>query len=215
MITRRAALSGAAVLLCAGMAPVLPVPPGNHLGFRVIRKGSDIGLHVLDFARDGDWLTVKIAADIAVKFGPITLYSYVHRATERWRGRDLESMETSTQEDGTITRVSLRRVDTGLAVESTRFPSYVAPANALPASHWNEKMLDGPVINTEHGKLLRPHVTMLNEEPVPTASGGTVEARHFAVRGDANIDTWYDDTPTWVGLRFTSHEGAEIRLERV
>ena len=56
---------------------------------------------------------------------------------------------------------------------------------------------------------------MLNEEPVPTASGGTVEARHFAVRGDANIDTWYDDTPTWVGLRFTSHEGAEIRLERV
>jgi len=58
-------------------------------------------------------------------------------------------------------------------------------------------------------------VTMLNEEPVPTASGGTVEARHFAVRGDANIDTWYDDTPTWVGLRFTSHEGAEIRLERI
>jgi hypothetical protein len=76
-------------------------------------------------------------------------------------------------------------------------------------------MLDGPIINTEHGKLLRPQVTALKEEAVPVASGGTIEARHFAVRGDANLDTWYDDTPTWVGLRFVAHEGSEIRLERM
>jgi hypothetical protein len=215
MIRRRAVLLGGAGVLCAGMAPELPVPAGDRLTFRIIRKGSDIGRHVIEFSPDGDALTVNIAVDIAVGIGPIVLFRYTHRATEHWRGQALVSMNTETNEDGTRTHLTLQRVGSGLVVQSSKFPTYVAPGNALPGSHWNEKMLDGPIINTEHGKLLRPQVTALKEEAVPVASGGTIEARHFAVRGDANLDTWYDDTPTWVGLRFVAHEGSEIRLERM
>jgi hypothetical protein len=215
MIERRTALMGAAGLLCAGMAPGLPVPPGDRLSFRIIRKGSAIGLHVIDFVAAGDLLTVNIAVDVAVGIGPVVLYRYTHRATEHWRGRELDAMETKTDDDGKHDFVSLRRISAGLAIDSSRYPSYVAPGNALPGSHWNEKMLDGPAINTQHGKLLRPLVIKLAVEPVPVASGGTIAARHFAVRGDANIDTWYDDTPTWAALRFTAHEGSEIIYERM
>jgi hypothetical protein len=220
MIGRRPALLGAAGLLCTGMAyatpaSALPVPSGNHLGFRIIRKGSAIGTHVVEFVPEADALTVNIAVDIVVGIGPIALFRYTHRAMEHWRGHGLEAMETRTNDDGTQDHVSLRRGPTGLTVESSRFPTYIAPSNALPGSHWNEKMLDGPAINTQHGKLLRPRVTMLAEEPVPDASGRIIEARHFAVRGDANIDTWYDDTPCWVALRFIAHEGSEIRYERM
>ena len=215
MIRRRAVLLGAAGAFCAGMSPDLPVPAGDRLTFRIIRKGSDIGRHEITFAPEGDVLTVTIAVDIAVGIGPVVLFRYTHRATERWHGHDLASMDTETNEDGTRTRLALQRVGGGLVVQSSKFPTYVAPGNALPGSHWNEKMLDGPIINTEHGKLLRPQVTALKEEPVPVASGGTIEARHFAVRGDANLDTWYDAAPSWVGLRFTAREGSEVRLERM
>src|ERR1700744_4729136 len=102
---RRTVLAGGLGLLCAGMAPALPVPAGDRLSFRIIRKGSAIGTHVVDFTRDSDALTVNVAVDIAVGFGPIVLYRYTHRATEHWRGVALNSMHTETTEDGKHTRL--------------------------------------------------------------------------------------------------------------
>jgi hypothetical protein len=61
------------------------------------------------------------------------------------------------------------------------------------------------------------------EEQPPAASpeGGisTVDvtqyqAQHYTMRGDANLDTFYDLTPNWVGLRFSAKDGSEVRLGR-
>jgi len=196
-------------------AQALPVPPDRRLAFRIIRKGSVIGTHVINFGHDDERLTVSIAVDIVVGIGPIALFRYTHQATEQWRGNQLISMQTQTNDDGTRDRLTVRRDGLGLAVESSQVPAYVAPADAYPGSHWNPQMLQRPVINTQNGRLLRPHVIPLNREKVAFASGATVEARHFSVRGDANLDTWYDASPSWVALRFIAHEGSEIRYERV
>jgi hypothetical protein len=216
MIGRRSALLGTATLLCAGAGSrALPVPPGNRLSFQVIRKGGVIGSHVIEFVPDASKLTVRIAVDIAVGIGPIVLFRYTHRSEEHWVDHAFTAMETTTNDNGTHDFVAMHKTEDGYAVHCSRFGDYVAPANVLPGSNWDERMLSVPVINTQHGKLLRPHVTMLSEESVPDASGGTIEARHFAVRGDANIDTWYDSTPSWAALRFTSHEGSEITYKRI
>jgi hypothetical protein len=218
---RRALLLGCASLACVSTvacldsALALPVPPERRLAFRIIRKGSVIGSHVIDFGRDDDRLTVSIAVDIAVGIGPLVLFRYAHEATEQWRGNQLVFMQTQTKDDGTRDRLTVRRDGLGLAVESSQYPPYIAPADAYPGSHWNQQMLQRPVINTQNGRLLRPQVIPLNREKVALASGATVEARHFSVRGDANLDTWYDASPSWVALRFIAHEGSEIRYERV
>jgi len=34
------------------------------------------------------------------------------------------------------------------------------------------------------------------------------------LRGDANLDTFYDLTPSWVALRFSSKDGTEVRYLR-
>jgi hypothetical protein len=98
-------------------------------------------------------------------------------------------------------------------VEGSKAPRYTAPPRSLPGTHWNRAMLDAPFINTEDGRLMHPTVTMVGEENV-AVTGGTVEAQHFTLRGDADLDNFYDLTPSWVGLRFTAKDGSDIRYLR-
>src|ERR1700756_3553073 len=108
MIGRRDFLIGGATLLAtsgSGFA-ALPVPVGNKLEFRVTRKDATIGTHELTFERSGDGLVVRVAVDLVVKFGPLPLYRYVHRATETWQGSTVVSIEAETNDDGTRFRVS-------------------------------------------------------------------------------------------------------------
>lgn len=219
-VARRALLLGSAGIACVGIlhgnaARALPIPGDRRLTFRILRKGSVIGAHSVNFGQDDDGLTVSIAMDVAVGIGPLILFRYHHNATERWRGNRLMFMQTETNDDGTRDWVTARRDSDGIAIEGSRDRPYTAPPDAMPGSHWNPQMLRVPVINTQTGRLLRPRVTLVDEEKVALGSGTTVAAKHFSVRGDANIDTWYDASPSWVALRFIAHEGSEIRYERI
>lgn len=74
-------------------------------------------------------------------------------------------------------------------------------------------MLDAPFINTEDGRLMSPRVTLVGMESVEV-TGGSIESQHYTMRGDANLDTFYDLTPSWVGLRFSAKDGSEVRYLR-
>jgi hypothetical protein len=65
------------------------------------------------------------------------------------------------------------------------------------------------------GKLLRAVVTSYAEEPVPLASGAKVPARRFYIRGDAQLDLWYDRSETWTAARFVAEDGSEIFYQRI
>ena len=160
MIGRRSLLAGAAGLLAFPSANALPVPATNRLEFRILRKGSQIGTHFLRFSRDGEDLTVEVAADIVIGLGPIAFFRYRHRATERWRNDQVVSVDAETDDDGTRERMTARRDGMSLVVEGTKAPRYVAPPTAMPATHWNRRMLDGPLINTQNGLLMRPTVRL-------------------------------------------------------
>jgi hypothetical protein len=91
----------------------------------------------------------------------------------------------------------------------------VAPEDALPATHWNRQMLDGPIINTQYGDLMRPSIAALGEEEIPSANGPEIRANHFALTGDVILDTWYDSTPSWAGISFKAKGGRSILYERL
>jgi hypothetical protein len=211
MIRRRMVLVGASVLPFQAARAALPIPPDNRLTFHIVRKGDTIGEHILTFTRAGDALTVSVAVDIVVGLGPIAFFRYKHRATVLWQGEQVVSVDAETNDDGTPRRMSARRDESGLVVEGSKAPRrYTAPPKSLPGTHWNRAMLDAPFINTEDGRLMHPTVSMVGMEAVPV-TGGTVQARHYTMRGDADLDTFYDQTPCWVGLRFTAKDGSEIR----
>ena len=200
----------AAVAAAAAGAAIRPAAASQELMFRIVRKGSVIGNHVVSFQRDGERMTVRIVADIAVGLGPITLFRYRHRASALWEGNTFVALDAETNDNGTMDHARMRRDRQGLVVEGSQAPRFIAPAGTLPATHWNRKMLDGPMVNTQHGQLMQTEVTLLAAAPA-----GVKASEAFRVRGDAEFDTYYDATKTWVGLSFTAKDGSAIRYERI
>ncbi len=217
---RRALLSGLAGLALA--RPALSQPQsqsqspsgaGRDLAFRVLRNDSQIGTHTVSFTVAEGRLTARISTDVKVGVGPITVYRYTHRAEERWQAGTFLSLDAETNDNGTQARTTVRREAEWLDVQGQKAPRYQAPLNALPLTHWNQAMLDGPVISSQTGELLRPVVTRIGPARVQTAAG-PVEALHVTLRGDPELDTWYDEASTWLGLRLTARDGSTIRYER-
>lgn len=216
MIDRRELLVAAGVMaaLPAPARAALPIPPGDRLGFDIIRKGSKLGAHVLTFERSGDDLVVRVAMELVVKAAFITLYRYSHSAVERWSGDQVVALDTKTDDGGTKYVVTGRRTGAGLVIETNGKPKFVAPADAMPATHWNRRQLEGPWINTQDGKIFRPKVTPVGTEAIPTAKGAPLKANRYALSGDVAMDLWYDARPSWAGLSFTGKDGSVIKYVR-
>ncbi len=212
MINRRDFLS---VCIAAPLGVAMPCVAGNRIAFRIRRKGSVIGAHTLDFAPRDDGFDVAITIDIAVRFGPIPLYHYRMRGVEQWRDGVVSFVEATTDDDGKTNSLRCERDAGGLWVTGSKQPRYRAPADALPASHWNIAELNGPWISLQDGRLFHPEVTLRGEEPALLADGTTVPARHYNLSGDVQLDLWYDDAERWAGLGFTASDGSLIRYERL
>lgn len=208
MIPRRLLLAGAAALPAGVAHASLPVPPARRLGFRVIRNDSPIGQHQLTFEEQGTRLVVRVAVDLAVGIGPITLYRYRHRATETWEGTRVVAFQAETNDDGAVSTIAMQAQGDALFVESNRAGRYLAPPGALPATHWNRRMLDGPFINTQTGEVMRPTVTRVGSEPLPWAPQR--RGVRYVLSGAVDLETWYDTAPSWAGLRFRGRDGSVI-----
>jgi hypothetical protein len=207
--------AGASALAPGSAQANLPVPEGDELTFRVVRGTWAIGTHALRFVRRADLLEVRIAVDLRVGLGPLTLYRYTGRATELWRDGQFESYDGTTDDGGTHYVARATRDARGLWVEGTNTPRYLAPSNALPATHWNKAELNGPWINPQDGRLDRPAVARVGEDQVSVGNGQPVSATQYAMSGDVQMDLWYDSTPSWVALHFKARDGSLIHYERV
>jgi hypothetical protein len=93
--------------------------------------------------------------------------------------------------------------------------TYVAPPRTLPTSQWNHAMLDGPMINTQDGKLMHPVVTDRGLTDISLADGSPVRARRFHVSGDLHFDTFFNDNWEWVGLSFPAPDGSVVTYQKV
>jgi hypothetical protein len=216
MITRRAMVAtGASLFACRAVAAGLPVPPGESLGFRIIRHGGEIGRHTLNFAQQGDTLTVRIAVKAVVTMLSVPIVRYNQQAEETWRGGVLAALEGQTDDNGRKQWVRAQRGPNGLAVTGSQTAPYTAPENALGSSYWNRQMLDGPMISLEDGVLLRPKAQPRGVEGVRVASGAVISADRTVLTGPINVDVWYDEAGMWASLGLTAVDGSDIRYERL
>jgi hypothetical protein len=180
-----------------------------------MREGSHIGRHVLKFEPNADGVAISIAVDIAVRFGPFVLYRYKLRGKELWQGGQCVQASSTTDDDGTAQFMRAIRKEEGFMVEGSGIAPYVAPPNAMIASHWNEAELSGPWINLQNGKLLHPHVKALGPDPARLANGVKTAASCFSITGPAQIRIWYTPASVWTGLVFVAKDGSTVRYERV
>jgi hypothetical protein len=194
-----AAAAGGALLMTPWRALAQSVPPGGQLVFNLIRHGSTIGQETVTFQQDGDRLTVAVEVSIRVTLAMIPIFRLHHHETETWEDGQILSFAATTMKNGSHFYAQ----------------GYVAPQGALPTSQWNRAMLDGPMINTEDGKLMHPIITDRGLTEVTLAGGSQVQAHHFNVRGDLRFDTYFSDSWEWVGLSFPAPDGSVVTYQRV
>jgi hypothetical protein len=186
--------------------------PRAPITFTVLRGGSPIGTHRVDFLRGGDEPVVEIAIDLAVRLVGLTLYSYTHRAREEWAGGALRRLDARTDDNGTRTELRARAAAGGLAVEGSG-GTYLAPPDTKPTSYWLEEMTrQTRLLNTQEGTLSEVAARRAGNGQL-TIAGNPVETRVYELTGDINSRLGYAADGEWVDLEFVAR-GSTIRYRR-
>jgi hypothetical protein len=218
-LTRRSLLAGgAAVAACPTIAIAaarFPDPALPDLTFKVARNGHDIGAHTLRFDRSGNSLRVHIAADFRIGLGFITLFRYRHRGLEEWRDGQFVALDTETDSNGSKFHVHAQRTNGGIAIQATGLPDQLVSGDALPLTHWSEAAMRAPVFNPQTGKMLHEIVRPEGIGTITLASGQPIQAKRYAMAGEAPIEDWYDTSGTWAALNATAADGSAIAYRRL
>lgn len=201
---RRRLLVSAGAMAVAGpaFADMLPVPPNNHLAFKVLRNGTPIGEHHLDFTRNGDDLRVDINVAFLVRLAGIPVFRYTGTAAEQWSGGVFQSLDSKVNDNGNHLEVHARKTASGYDVMGTHVPHYTCPPNTLPLTYWNKAMLNGTILNIQTAHSYPAIVHSPGWNKLPTANDGFIVAQRFDVTGKLHLSVWYDQTNQWSGLAF-------------
>ena len=194
----RRTLLGVGLLL--PFAPSLAMAAPKALSFAVFRNGTHIGEHHVSFGGSGDGVIATADAILIVKLGPVPVFKYKHHAVETRAGGDFVSLVTSTDSNGKGEKVSAEK-DGGAVRISCASGDVTAPANANPFTHWNSAVFAGPLFNPQTGKIIKAKATKAG-------------AGHWQLRGDTEIDDWYDDAGVWQSLKGKLNDGSMIEYRR-
>jgi hypothetical protein len=199
VLSRRAVLAAGLILpLAPGLARAAP----RNLTFAVFRNGAKIGEHHVAFSGDDASLTATTDAVMTVKIGPVPVFRYHHHAVEKHAGGVFASMETTTSTNGKDEHVAAERTGGGVRVDCT-YGKTTLSADTNPMNHWNEQIFSGaPLFNPQTGKILKVKVAK-------------VAAHHVAIRGETEIDDFYDEAGTWQSLTGKLDDGSKVEYRRV
>lgn len=187
-------------LTLALAATVQAAEPSGPWTFQVLLDGKPIGTHAFRLSGSAEQRDVHSEADFAVKLIGVTVYSYRHRATERWQGNCLAGLDAQTDDGGKASAVKARREGDALAL-TTPEGTQTVPGCTMTFAYWNPQMLKQTrLLNPQTGKLEPVRIQDLGEKTL-TVRGASVPARHWRVdAADGPIELWYSPAGDWLAL---------------
>lgn len=213
MIYSRRALLAAGLSLAAPSA-LAAGPSGGRLSFAVFRNDVKVGEHVMVFSGDPSAPLVTTDVAMQVRLGPVPVYRYTHHAVERWTGGRFASLDTTTNSNGKREKVTARRSSEGLTIETLKGP-VIAPPTAAPLTHWNAEVFGKPLFNPQEGKVLKVSASRKGASQIALANGRKIDAQLWSIRGETEIDDWYDANGVWSGLKGRVQDGSMIEYRRL
>lgn len=169
--------------------------------FDVLRDGKQIGTHQLTISRDGDTTEVLVDVLLEVGFGPIVLYRYEQTNKEIWRDGDFVSFRSETNNDGDDWRVDAVAREGGIAVSVNGKSSEIISA-MVATTYWNKATVEQSVlVGTQEGNPLAVEITKVGVQQI-VAEGQKIDATLYQMRGELELDLWYDSSDRWVKLAF-------------
>lgn len=179
-----------------------------------MRHGIRLGEHIISFDIRDNIIIADIAIDYLYKIGFIDVFRYKLRAREVWHSDQLQTVRSKTNHNGTSEFMNANRDELGLAIEGSRVKPYRASPGSIVASHWNVAQLNAPMINPQDGTRLPYKVSASPTVQVSASDSKSVQARHFTLTGDNQLELWYDSTDVWTGLRAQVFDGSVVTYQR-
>ncbi len=199
---RRLIVSGLAASALPGLARAA-VPASGRLNFNIFLDNRPFGQYAVAFVNDGEFLKVNTDVHMIVQLLGVTSFEYRHHCEEVWRGGQFVALNSNSIRDNSADKantVSAVRAQYDIKV-TTNKGDFTLPASASPLTHWNASTLGGRLFNPQDGVLLNFTTQEVGHDPFPTAKGARLNGVHWMLRGDQQIDEWYDDNGIWGGLR--------------
>ena len=185
---------------------------GGILKFQVDWDGS--GESLVRFRETEEGLLIQIYTSLTFGLGPIKLFRYTLRTDELWRDGKLQRLESAVDENGTQYEVRGKRTDEGFVYEGSKAPA-IMPEGTRPTTYWRRDFVEAStLLDTQKGQIMDVGITEIGVEEVKSM-GQMRKAVHYSVRGDLDIDIWYDqETDEWSKLAFTV-DGRDFEYLRV
>jgi hypothetical protein len=173
--------------------------------FRAALDGRAIGDHTFRVADHGGEVGVESRASFDVSFLGFSVYTYEHRASERWKNGCLVSLDSHTDDNGEVQVVTGALGSDGFSL-TRRGETTLLPACTMTFAYWN------PAIRTQ-SRLLNPQTgdyLDVTIEETGAATLGAAPANRFAIRGkDLEIDLWYEAAgDRWLALDSPTTNGS-------
>lgn len=187
-------------VLTLALAQALPAraQAGRVWEFRAYLDDTAIGGHRFTLRQDGAEAELVSEARFDVKLLFITAYRYVHRASERWRGNCLISLESKTDDDGKAYSVAARQ--------------QLQEGCAMSFAYWNPEMLrQSRLLNAQTGEFEKVSIAELGDDRIPVR-GAMVAAKRYRITGPKHpIDLWYSPAGEWLALDSMLEGGRRLR----
>lgn len=175
--------------VCAGVADG---PKHVHRVFDIMRAGSKIGTDTFDVTRSGDVTKVNIASHIVVKIAFVTVYRYDHTESESWKGNQLTSFTSQTDDNGTTHQVSAIPAGGKMDLTVDGKPT-TAGKGIVPASVWTATISQhSQLFDPASGKRLAVKAEDLGQETV-ALNGVPRQLEHVKLTGQFDRDLWFDE----------------------
>jgi hypothetical protein len=177
--------------------------------YTVTRDNSAIGRTTVDIDRSSDTVTVTSKTNIEVKV-IIVLYRFTQDVTEVWKGDQLVSLKSATDDNGTPHDVSITASAKGLTIVADG-KTLNAPAGTVPASFWSTRFVKAKaLVNLDNGRVMNATSKDLGSEQI-TLRGTPRQAQHYKISAgkDFERDLWYDGDQL-IRVRLKGSDGSAI-----
>jgi Family of unknown function (DUF6134) len=171
----------------------------RDLRFRALRHGSPIGEHRVTFQPDGDRVAVETHIDIAVKVLLFTAFRFKHEAEEIWLAGRLVSVKSTTDDNGTLLKVSGNAVADGFRIVSEDGPFLAAGHLLTSNALWDSRIVrENRLIDVQHGGEIGLVTKPLGDEQVDTPQGPVRASRYHMITPYYAGSVFHDNDGRWV-----------------
>ena len=197
------AVAGLPFAAASAALPACPVVDGATASYDIVRGGSVIGRHTIQFAKRGADLIVSITVEANLSALGVRVYHYEHTGRETWRDGHMVAMDTLTKDNGDIKQVHASYDPARNSWSGITGPGPVT-GPLMASSFWNsETVRQTRFLDDETGAVNPVQVTPAGQEPL-TVKGQPVTASKFAMVGTMSGAVWYDGSGCWVRALFKS-----------